>query len=203
LSDIRAEQKENRTFIRYSKSGEPMRKASRCAAIIALISASFSTQLLAQAGKKDDGSNPDEPAIHDFILTMPKIQKYSDVVKKLSDTGKGDSVMAAEMKKISDTDVYNVQKAAMIDKSPHLAAFLKANGLTGRDFVLTPMVTLTAAMATAAQDMKVQAPDFVNPANIQFVRDHKAELEKYNLMGGEKESEKEPEPGPDDKQQRL
>jgi hypothetical protein len=177
-----------------------MGKTFRSTAIIALVSASLSAQLFAQAGKKDDGSNPDEPAIHDYLLTMPKIQKYSDVVKKLNDTGKSDPVMAAEMKKISDSDVYNVQKAAMIDKSPHLAAFLKANGLTGRDFILTPMVALTAALATAAQDMKAQAPDFVNPANIQFVRDHKAELEKYNLMGGEKESEKEPEPSQDDKQ---
>jgi hypothetical protein len=31
----------------------------------------------------------------------------------------------------------------------------------------------------------------VNPANIQFVRDHKVELEKYNLLGGEKVPEKE------------
>jgi len=51
------------------------------------------------------------------------------------------------------------------------------------------MTVLTAALATAAQDLKAQPPDFVNPANIQFVRDHKVELEKYNLLGGEKEPE--------------
>lgn len=177
-----------------------MRKAFRSAAIVALISASCSTQLLAQAGKKDDGSNPDEPAIHDYILTMPKIQKYSDVVKKLNEAGKSDPAMVAEMKKISDTDVPNVQKGAMIDKSPRLSAFLKANGVTGRDLVLLPIVALTAALATTAQDMKAQVPEFVNPANVQFVRDHKAEMEKYKVMGGETESEKEPEPGQDDKQ---
>jgi hypothetical protein len=168
-----------------------------CAAILTLIVSAFSTQLLAQAGK-DAGPNPDEPAIHDFILTMAKIQKYSEVAKKLNQSGKSDPVMVAEMKKISDTDTYNVNKAAMIDKAPHLAAFLKANGMTGKEFVFTPMTVLTAAMATAAQDMKAQTPEFVNPANIQFVRDHKAELEKYNLMGGEKEPDVEQ--GQDDKQ---
>lgn len=177
-----------------------MRNSTRFAAIIALIMSALSTQLLAQT-KKDDGANPDEPAIHDYILTMPKIQKYSEVVKKLNDTGKSDPVMVAEMKKISDFDGYNMKKAEMIDKSPHLSAFLKANGLTGRDFVLTPMVALTAALATAAQDLKADPPDFVNPVNIQFVREHKAELEKYNLMGGEKESEKEPTQGQDDTRQ--
>ena len=100
---------------------------------------------------------------------------------------KNDPTLVAEMEKISDTDAANVEKAAMMEKSPHIAAFFKTNGITPREFVLTPMTVLTAALATAAQDMKAQVPDFVNPANIQFVRDHKAELEKYNLMGGEKE----------------
>jgi hypothetical protein len=169
-----------------------------CSAVLILVVCS--AQLFAQT-KKDDASNPDEPAIHDYLLTMPTIRKYSETVKKLNDTGKSDPVMVAEMKKISDFDGYNVQKAAMIDKSPHLSAFLKANGLTSRDFVLTPMVGLTAALAVAAQDLKADPPSFVNPANIQFVREHKAELEKYNLMGGEKENEKEATPGEDDTRQ--
>jgi hypothetical protein len=181
-----------------SSSGGFMR--NRYCSTAVLILAAFSTQLFAQA-KKDDAPNPDEPAIHDYILTMPKIQKYSETVKKLNDSGKSDPVMVAEMKKISDFDGYNIQKATMIDKSPHLSAFLKANGLTSRDFVLTPMVGLTAALAVAAQDLKADPPSFVNPANIQFVRAHKAELEKYNLMGGEKESEKEPVQGEDDTRQ--
>jgi hypothetical protein len=160
--------------------------------------AAVSTQLFAQADKKADGPDPDEPVIHDFILTMPKVQKFSEVAKKMNESGNSDPVMVAEMKKISDTDTSNVSQAAMIDKSPHLSAFLKANGMTAKEFIFTPMTVLTAALATAAQDMKAQAPDFVNPANIQFVRDHRAELEKYNLMGGEKEPA--PEQGQNDKQ---
>ncbi len=176
-----------------------MRKALLGSIVLALMLAAFSHRALAQENK-GSASNPDEPAIHDYILTMAKIKNYSDVAKKMTDMGKSDPAMVTELKKISDSDVSNVEKAAMIEKSPHLSAFLKANGMTGRDFVLTPMVALTAALATAAQDMKAQAPEFVNPANIQFVRDHKAELEKYNLMGGEKEADKEPEPPQDDKQ---
>lgn len=168
-----------------------MRNLFHLSSVLILTIAALSSQAFSQSEKKDSAANPDESAIHDYILTMPKIQKYSEVVKKMSEMGKSDPVMVAEMKKISDSDVYNVQKAEMVDKSPHLAAFLKANGMTGRDFVLTPMVTLTAAMATAAQDLKAEAPQFVNPANIQFVRDHKVELEKYNLLGGEKVPEKE------------
>ena len=163
-----------------------MRKSFRGCFLLALIIAVVSIQLFAQADKKTT-SDPDEPVIHDFILTMVKVQKFSEVAKKMNESGNSDPVMVAEMKRISNTDTSKVSKAVMIDKSPHLSAFLEANGMTAREFIFTPMTVLTAALATAAQDMKAQAPDFVNPANIQFVRDHKAELEKYNLMGGEKE----------------
>jgi len=71
-----------------------------------------------------------------------------------------------------------VERAALIEKSPHTAAFLKTNGMSAREFVLIPMTAVTAAIAAAAQDAKGKPPAFVNPANIQFVRDHRAELKK-------------------------
>ena len=47
------------------------------------------------------------------------------------------------------------------------------------------MTVVTAGIATAAQDAKGKPPAFVNPANIQFVRDHRAELEKLELSGSD------------------
>ena len=136
-------------------------------------------------GQDSKGSNADEPAIHDYILTMEKVQKYADVAQKGEAAAQSDSGLAAEMKKVQDADVANLEKAAMMEKSPKIAAFLKSNNYAARDFVLTPMTVMTAAMAVAAEDQKGKAPAFVNPANIKFVRDHKAELEKMNLMGAD------------------
>jgi hypothetical protein len=175
-----------------------MRQPFRCF-ILALIIAAPSTLLFAQADKKTT-PDPDEPVIHDFILTMAKVEKFSEVAKKMNETGNSDPVTVAEMKKISESDTFNVNKAAMLEKSPHLAAFLKANGTTPKEFIFTPMTVVTAALATAAQDMKARAPDFVNPANIQFVRNHKAELENYTLMGGEPEGHQEKDNDQDHKQ---
>jgi hypothetical protein len=127
--------------------------------------------------------NPDEAAIHDYILSMEKVSNYATVGKKLQSAASADPVMAAEMKKVEDTDVSNVEKAALIEKSPHTAAFLKANGMTARDFVMIPMTVITAGIGLSAQDAKGKSPAFVNPANIQFVRDHKSELEKLQLFG--------------------
>jgi hypothetical protein len=125
-----------------------------------------------------EGFNPDELAIHDYVLSMEKVNQYSDVSRKLETAAAKDPVMAAEMKKVENTNVYNVEKAALIEKSPRTAAFLKASGITAREFVLIPMTGVTAGIASAAQDAKRKPPAFVNPVNIQFVRDHRAELKK-------------------------
>jgi hypothetical protein len=124
------------------------------------------------------GPNPDEAAIHDYILTIDKVNSYAVLSKKLQAAAGSDPAMAAEMKKVEETDVYMVERAALIEKSPHTAAFLKANGMSAREFVLIPMTAVTAAIAASAQDAKSKPPAFVNPANIQFVRDHRAELKK-------------------------
>ena len=147
----------------------------------------LSAVALAQAKHAKDEPNPDEPIIHSYILTMEKAHKYADVSKKGEAAAKSDPALAAEMKKVEDLDAYNVQKADMMEKSPHIAAFLKSNGITARDFVFIPMTAFTAALAIAVEDARKQPPSFVNPANIKFVRDHQDELDKLNLFAGDSE----------------
>lgn len=140
---------------------------------------------LAQAKHAKDAPNPDEPIIHDYVLTMDKVYKYADVSKKGEAAAKSDPALAAEMKRIGDMNGYNVEKADMMEKSPHIAAFLKSNGMTARDFVFIPMTAFTAALGIAAEDAKKQPPAFINAANINFVRDHKDELEKLSLFASD------------------
>ncbi len=138
---------------------------------------------LAQTTKP--GTNPDEAVIHDYILTMAKVNAYATFAQSAAAAAQADPAMAAEMSKVSAADVSNVQKVAMMEKSPHVAAYFKSKGMTPRDFVFTPMTALTAALGVAAEDAKKQPPSYINPANIKFVREHRAELEKMNLFGGQ------------------
>ena len=162
-------------------------------ALVVLI-ASFSH---AQTAKHAAGTNPDESAIHDYILTIDKVNSYAVLSKKLKAAAENDPVMAAEMTKVEETDVYMVERAALIEKSPHTVAFLKANGMTAREFVLIPMTAVTAAIAAAAQDANGKPPAFVNPANIQFVREHRAELKK--LENDKDSNEKDSDDGANEK----
>ncbi len=145
---------------------------------VLLLLSSVSLSIGQGANHPSGGFNPDELAIHDYVLTMDKVNQYADVSRKLEAAAAKDPAMAAEMKKVENTNLYNVEKADLIEKSPRTAAFLKANGMTARDFVLIPMTGVTAGIASAAQDAKRKPPAFVNPVNIQFVRDHREELKK-------------------------
>ena len=176
--------------------------------LVTLSSFPFSLALAQGSGHPDKGPNPDEPAIHDYVLTMDKIKKYAEASKRLEAAAKSDPAMAVEMKKIEDADVYSVDKAAMMEKSPHVAAALKSNNITARDFVLTPMTAFTAAIGIAAEDAKKEPPAFINPENIKFMREHKAELEKLDLFeppldksspDKSKETKEDTEDKPDDK----
>ena len=48
---------------------------------LTLIIAALSIQVLAQAAKTTT-LDPDEPVIHEFVLTMAKVQKFSDIAKR-------------------------------------------------------------------------------------------------------------------------
>jgi len=69
---------------------------------------------------------------------------------------------------------------AAITKHPQAARALAREGLSARDFSLTVMTLLQAAMVEGFSQGKLdmaKLPPGVNPENIQFVRDHKAELD--------------------------
>jgi len=121
----------------------------------------------------------DQQAIHDYILTMDKVSKYVATATKLVAATKTDPVLADEVKKIGDAKVPNLEKVLMAQQSPHVAAFLKTNGITERDFVMTPLTWFSAQDAFEGQMNHKPVQDFINPANLKFVREHQSELEKY------------------------
>lgn len=154
-------------------------KLRTVAITLALFSASFTF------GQSHSGNslapNPDETAIHDYVLTMDKINKYAEFMKKIESAAKSDPALKVEMKKIGDTDMHLVDKVKMIQNSPHASRFLATQGITAHDVVFAPMTLLTASLAKVAQEQGGKPPAYVNPANIQFVKQHSAEIQNLHL----------------------
>ena len=148
------------------------------ACIVVLVAAMLSPSLFArQASPKI--LTGDNQAIHDYVLTMANVSKYMDVAGKLIAATKTDAALAEEVKKIGDAKVPNLEKVLLAQQSPHVAAFLKANGITERDFVMTPLTLFSTQAAIEDQMNHKPIPDFVNPANVKFVHDHQREIDKY------------------------
>ena len=131
--------------------------------------------------QKQTAPDPDETAMHDYVLTVDKAERYADVVRKFQ-TMRPDPATAAELQKINKADVYNVEKAAMMEKSPQIMAMFKQLNFTPRDFVLIPLAVQTASFAASAPNGGGAAFAYVNPVNIAFVKAHKADLEKWGLQ---------------------
>lgn len=136
-------------------------------------------------GQKEDSR--DEAAIHDYILTMPKIQTYAAALKDYEATGAKNPEIASECKgRLEDDKMSLTDKQKVIESScPQMNAWIKQHGLTAHDFLFIPMGLMAAGFAQAAIEQGGKAPAFVNPANLQFVKEHKAELEKMHLGSSE------------------
>ena len=150
-------------------------------ALSTIMTLAVSSPGFAQAGaRKTEGPTPDEKAMHDYVLTVDKMQKYGGLMKKVQQSN-GDPAVAAEMQKITDVDAYNVEKADMMAKSPKLMALFGGTGLTPRDFVLIPLTIMSAG--TVAQNPSAAATmPYITPAQVQFYKDHKADLAKWGLQ---------------------
>jgi hypothetical protein len=133
-----------------------------------------------QPRKSPAGPTPDEKAIHDYVLTVDKAEKYAAFMKKIQ-TGGADPAVAAEMQKIRDVNAYNVEKADMMARSPKLASLFTGSGITPRDFVLLPLTIMSARVVAQNPQSSAKMP-YVTPQQVQFYKDHQADLEKWGLQ---------------------
>jgi len=163
-----------------------MRLRMRCSSARSLLAAVvviMSSLALAQgAGHPDKGQIPTSPP---FTITYSPWTRSRSMPRCPRNWKRRPSPIppwAAEMKKIEDADVYHVRQGShdrkiaarggSADQQWHYRAQLRAHTDDG----------ISAAIGIAAEDRKKQPPAYINPVNIKFVRDHKAELEKLNLF---------------------
>jgi hypothetical protein len=93
---------------------------------------------------------------------------------------------AAEAKGFSNTQTLADMEAAM-KKEPAAMRALAREGLTPREYALCMMTLLQASMVEGFSQGKADLstlPPGVNPENVKFVREHKAELEAMQAALG-------------------
>lgn len=121
-----------------------------------------------------------------YELTMSDFRKYAAATETLAKHAKTqDEYVDEEMgDAVADAESLD-DMAARLGRVPGARQAIESSGLTVRQYMVISMAIMQAAFAQFAVDQgadpaKVAKDAGVNPANLEFVKEHKAEIEKLN-----------------------
>lgn len=121
----------------------------------------------------------DAKEVADYMLTDAALAKYKQAVHKLQP-------LKEHMPKNCDGDEHTTSLsdlAARLDGVPAVKSAIKAAGMTSREYFLFSFSVFQNGMAAWALDQPGGAlPPGTKPANVNFYRTHKAELEKLGEL---------------------
>jgi len=155
-------------------------RAGVLALVFALLAAMFGQQAHA-AGSGD----ADLRELSRYTLTLTDIRKYAAANANLAKQPKAEQ----EDDEAEDEDDESLNAmTAKIERMPAARKAIESAGLTVRQYAVITMAVIQASMAQFAIDQgadpaKVARDASVNPANIRFVKENKAELEKLKSPG--------------------
>lgn len=121
----------------------------------------------------------DAKEVADYVLTDTALAKYTRAVRSLQplkeqlpQTCEGDE----HPKSLND-------QAAKIDSVPGVKSALKVAGMTSREYLVVSFSVFQSGMAAWALDQPGGTlPPGTKPANVNFYRAHKAELDKLGEL---------------------
>ncbi len=156
-------------------------RAGVLALVFALLVAVFGQQAYA-AGSGD----ADLRELSRYTLTLTDIRKYAAANANLAKQPKAEQ--EDDEADDEDDDESLSAMTAKIERMPAARKAIESAGLTARQYAVITMALIQASMAQFAIDQgadpaKVARDASVNPANIRFVKENKAELEKLKSPG--------------------
>lgn len=122
-------------------------------------------------------AEPSANDISNYKLDMDKMRKYATAIQGFTLLEKTDSAAAEAM--ASNSNHSTAQMIAKIESSPAAMKVLRDAGLSAKDYVWITAAWIQAAMTEAMLEANKNAklPEGQNPQNIEFVKQHKGELD--------------------------
>jgi hypothetical protein len=140
--------------------------------------------LLMPAGSLAQKAKPDADMVEmqSYILTTDKIDRLGDAILGIAQLAQKNPEAASSIEADADKNEDLDAMGRRLSANPEVVAILKSHGFTPREFALCQMVTFQATFAEAAKKAgadpaKLASDAHVNPANLTFVEQHKAELD--------------------------
>ena len=125
----------------------------------------------------------DATDLRSYTLDMDKMRRYAAAAKLLDEESKKNPSV------VIDVNIGNEplsESIATVERNDFVTDVLKRAGTSPSEFVTTMAAYLQAATASAALDADTNAriPASQNAANVEFVRAHRAEIEKLMSDAG-------------------
>lgn len=127
-------------------------------------------------------SDPETKAIQSYRLTEPVLQKITAANRAWVAALKNDAAAQKQLEADDDKSDDDQSLAGMEKKlvaMPHMADALKSAGLSAHEYATFEMCAFQASIATNLP-AGTPPPAGIQPANVQFVRDHKQQIEAMN-----------------------
>jgi hypothetical protein len=139
-----------------------------------------------QAQSAGDG-DADLRELSRYQLTMVDVRKYAAANANLAKHPKNEQDENDAEEDEGDNESLD-EMVARIESIPIARKAVEAAGLSARQYVVITMALFQASLAQYAVDQgadpgKIARETGVNPANIRFVKEHKAELEQMKNLG--------------------
>jgi DNA repair ATPase RecN len=134
-------------------------------------------------------SDKDLAELEHYTLTMEKVTRFAQTYGDLAKLSKEHP----ELKNSLQSDSENHQKIADIEQSisaaPLIVETLKSHDFTPHEFVVLEFTLFLSAIAEGAKQQgadpaKLASEAHVNPANLAFIEQHKAELDELQKKYG-------------------
>ena len=117
------------------------------------------------------------------VLDMGKVKAWMQAQKNLAHAQQADPAMGDSAQNASTEDI--PQYIARLDANPKMRAAIAAAGLSTREFASIGDTLMGAMMAKAALEggQLKTLPEGIDPASVDFVKQHNAELQAMFAQG--------------------
>ena len=139
----------------------------------------------------DPAPDPELLELQHYTLTMDKVNRLFDTMQELQALEKSHPELKDKLAKESENSGNEslAQAERRIASQPVLVGALARHGYTPHEFIVCEMTFFQAAFAEATAQQsgvdkaKMASDAHVNPANMTFIEQHKAELEALESKG--------------------
>lgn len=127
-------------------------------------------------------SSADKEAMRSYALTVRRMLQYGEMSKKLLAARKQDRELDAQYK-AADANQQDFQDLAAAVKAfsstaPKVLKFMTDNGFSSREVMIIDVVILDSNRAISREE----PPLFTNASNVQWVKNHRDLLLKYEIL---------------------